>query len=49
MQVLRSMLDRYMAHQARLASLTKVSFKEAIARHNGTGNEYNGVWVLFFF
>jgi hypothetical protein len=38
------MLDRYMAHQARLASLIKVSFKEISARHNGTAGEYDGVF-----
>jgi len=46
MQVLRCMLDRYMTHQSRLASLTKASFKEAIMRHSGSGNEYDGARVL---
>jgi hypothetical protein len=41
-QVLRCMLDRYMAHQARLASLIKASFKETSARQNGTTNQYDG-------
>jgi hypothetical protein len=48
MQVLRCMLDRYMTHQSRLASLTKVSFKEAIMRHNGGANQYDGARVLLF-
>ncbi len=49
LQVLRCMLDRYMAHQARLASLVKSSFKEASARQKGTAandkgtvSEYDG-------
>lgn len=41
-QVLRCMLDRYMAHQARLASLIKESFKETSSRQNGTANQYDG-------
>ncbi len=47
LQVLRCMLDRYMAHQARLASLVKSSFKEACVRQKGTNDkgavsEYDG-------
>lgn len=42
LQVLRCLLDRYMAHQARLAALVKASFKEATARQSGTGHEYDG-------
>jgi hypothetical protein len=41
-QVLRCLLDRYMAHQARLAALVKASFKEATARDSGGGHEYDG-------
>jgi hypothetical protein len=38
------MLDRYMAHQARLAAQVKASFKEANARHSSSasGSEYDG-------
>ena len=46
-QVLRCMLDRYMAHQARLASSIKASFKETSARQNGTTNQYDGASLVF--